>query len=591
MAAVFVLIAIAFIAFVKEWAGPDVVALSALALVIGLGILDERDVLSLFSNSAPITIGAMFVLSAALTRTGAIDVLARSFTHAAGRSELRALALLALIVVPLSGFINNTPVVVVFLPILLAFSRSSGVKSSKLLLPLSYFAILGGTITLIGTSTNLLVAGVAADLGIPPIGIFEISKIGIIYAVIGVIYMLTIGRKLLPDRETLSSILSVEDTRSFCSQAIVGPDSPLIGKELQQTTIGKSNTTRVFEIIRSGRREFDVPIDQVALRAGDVLVFKAHARGIAEIQETVGLRFDADDEGPSEPLLKPTRELTLVEAIIGPNSRFLGKTIQDLRLRRTYGVVAAALHRRGTNLFERFQDIPLAFGDTVLFEGPTENINKLQQEDDFLSLNETADRPFRMARAPIAIAAILGVVVLAALNVMPIVSAALIAAVVVVLTGCLDPREAYESVEWKLLFLIIGMLGLGKAMEVTGGVALIANQTATIFAPFGPFVLIAAIYLVATVLTELVTNNAVAIILTPVVIGIAQTMGVDPMPFIITIMLAASSSLISPIGYQTNTYVFGAGGYKFSDFPKVGLPLNLILWATATLLIPIFWKL
>lgn len=587
MLAVFALLAVVFLAFAREWATPDVIALSALALVIACGFIDGGEVLGLFSNSAPITIGAMFVLSAALVRTGLIDSLARAFIRAAGQSEWRALALLALVVMPLSAFVNNTPVVVVFLPILLAFSRQSSVSASKLLIPLSFFAILGGTVTLVGTSTNLLVAGVATANGQPPFGIFEISKIGILYAAIGAIYMFTVGRRLLPDRQTLSSLLSNDDTRSFCSQAVVRENSPLIGKELAESRFGRTLTTRVFEVIRGGRRVSDVPIDQLVIRAGDVLVFKSHARGVAEIQEMDGLAFDEADPADSE---QDQRTVVLVEAIIGPNSKLIGNTIRDLKLRRTYGVVAAALHRRGQNLFENFQDIPMEFGDTILFEGPIENINRLKEEDDFLSLNETVDRPFRVAKAPIAIGALALAIGLSAANILPISSSALLAAVLVVLTRCIEPREAYAAIEWKLLFLIVGMLGVGKAMENTGGAEFLAQHATTLLAPFGPIVMLAAIYLIASTLTEFVTNNAVAILMPPLAIGIAESMGVDARPFLVAIMFAASASFASPIGYQTNTYVFGAGGYKFMDFPKVGIPLNLILWAAATALIPIFWK-
>ncbi|MFZ9920703.1 MAG: SLC13 family permease, partial [Terrimicrobiaceae bacterium] len=252
-----------FIAFMREWGSPDLIALGALAAVLVTGILPADKMLSLFSNSAPITIGAMFVLSAALERTGVMDFLAENFTRLAGRSVFRAIALLALIVVPMSAFVNNTPVVVVFLPILMAYARKTGVGASKLLIPLSFFAILGGTVTLIGTSTNILVSGMAAKLGQPAFSIFEISGMGLVYAAIGSVYLMLFGQKLLPDRPTLSSLLSSEDTRSFCSQAVVAPKSTLIGKCLPETVLGKTRTVRVFEIIREGLRVSDVPLDQL----------------------------------------------------------------------------------------------------------------------------------------------------------------------------------------------------------------------------------------------------------------------------------------------------------------------------------------
>ena len=330
MVAVLGVLVLALVAFAREWATPEVVALSSLAAVIIIGVVPDRDVLGIFSNSALVAIGALFVVSAALERTGVMQQLAKIFELVAGRSELRALLLLAAVVVPMSAIINNTPVVVVFLPVLMAFCRKSGVPSSKLLMPLSFFAILGGTLTLLGTSTNLLVAGQAEAFGLRPFGVFEISKLGALYALGGVAYMLTVGRWLLPKRDTLSSLLAPEDTRSFCSQAVVGKGSRLIGKKVEETRFATEPTLRVFEVLRNGRRIEDVPVDQLVIERGDVLIFKAHARDVVEIQETEGLEFDEDggQEGNRQ-------EATLVEAIIGPNSSFVGRTLRDLRLRRT----------------------------------------------------------------------------------------------------------------------------------------------------------------------------------------------------------------------------------------------------------------
>lgn len=589
LAVTFVVLAAVFLCFVKEWLAPELVALSGMGALILFGVLGEKDVTGIFSNSAPITIGAMFILSEALVRTGAVDWLAERFGRWAGKSLGRVFLVLALIVIPLSAFLNNTPVVVVFLPVLMAFSRSSGIKASKILIPLSFLSILGGTITLIGTSTNLLVAGVARDAGQPAFGIFEISKLGIIYAAIGFAYLLFFGKHLLPSRDTVSSLLDAEDTRSFLSAVEIPPNSPLIGSRLIETPLfSDRRRTIVYEVIRGHQRVDDIPLDAIVLESGDILWFRASSKQLVEIGAAAGAtllhqKIRGDDSG------KRGSEIKTVEAIVGNQSSLIGKTIRETSLRRNYGVVVGALHRAGENLADDYQDTRLQFGDTLLLEGPVPNLLRLQQEDDFLNLSEISHAPRRSRKIPFAVGILLAVVLTAAFELISIMSAALIGGVLVILTRCVEPREAYQSIEWSILFLIYGMLGIGKAMENTGGAELIASQVVGVMQSLGPVAILAAVYLLASLLTEFVTNNAVAILLTPIVISIAVSLEVDPRPFIVAVMFGASASFITPIGYQTNTYVYGAGGYRFIDFVKIGVPLNLLLWIVATLLIPVFW--
>ncbi len=587
----FVVLAAVFTFFIKEWVAPDLVALGGFAVLLATGVLDEADLRSVFSNTAPLTIGAMFVLGEALTRTGGIDWLAHRFETWAGKSMNRALLILTLIVMPLSAFMNNTPVVIVFLPVMMAFARQSGLKASKLLIPLSFLSILGGTMTLIGTSTNLLVAGVAEQNGQPPFGIFEITKLGVLYAIVGFLYLFFVGRHLLPSRDTVSSLLDAEDTRKFCSAAEITRDSPLIGERLiEHPLFSDRKRTIVYEVIRHGRRMEEIPLDALVLEPRDLLWFRGTPKQLAEIRGAKGVRMlheakpgEQDDESA------PTTEVKTVEAIIGAQSALLGRSVRSSNIRRRYGVVVTAVHRKGVNLREGYQDIPLAFGDTLLLEGPVHNLASLQQEGHFLSLNESRVKPTRKSKVVIAVAILTAVVSVAALDLLSITSAAIVGAVLAVATRCLDLRDSYRAIEWNILFLIYGMLGIGAAMEKTGGAALIANQLVASMEGYGPIVILAAIYLLASVLTELVTNNAVAILLTPIVIPIAASLEVDPRPFIVAIMFGASASFMTPIGYQTNTYVYGAGGYRFADFLKIGLPLDLLLWVVAVVFIPMFW--
>ncbi|WP_411828074.1 SLC13 family permease [Luteolibacter sp. AS25] len=583
-----VLIAV-FAAFAKEWFSTDLVALGGLCLLLVGGVLDEKDLGSIFGNSAPLTIGAMFVLAAGLTHTGAIDWIAHKFENWAGKSLVRALLILGLITIPLSAFMNNTPVVIVFLPVIMSFTRSSGLKASKLLIPLSFLSILGGTITLIGTSTNLLVAGLAKDSGQPAFGIFEISKLGIIYAFFGFLYIYFIGRHLLPSRDTVSSLLDAEDTRRFSSAVEVTQGSDLIGERLiEHPMFTERKRTIVYEVIRQGRRVDDIPLDAITLHEGDILWFRGTSKQLGVLQSTPHVRM-LHEKAKEQQEDGERFEVKTVEAIIGPQSSLIGKSVRDCQIRRRYGILVVAVHRKGVNLSEGYQEMRLAFGDTLLMEGPTQNFIRLNEEGSFLSLNEVPVHTRLKSKMGYAIAALLLVILVSALDLISISSAALVGAVLVIVMRCLNMKEAYNSIEWNVLFMIYGMLGVGLAMEKSGAAEWIAMGVTGSMQQFGPLVILAAMYLLVSILTELVTNNAVAILMTPIAISIAASIDVDARPFLVAIMFGASASFITPIGYQTNTYVYGAGGYRFADFLKIGIPLNLILWVIAVIFIPIFW--
>ena len=580
-------VCLVFVVFIKEWLPPDLAAMSAFVFLIVIGVMDPKEALGIFGSSAPVTVAAMFVMSAVLERTGLIELLANRFESLAGKSEIRTAVVLLITVAFLSAFVNNTPVVVVFMPIVLAHCRKTGMKASRFLIPLSYAAIVGGTCTIIGTSTNLIANGIADDHPqMEPFGMFEVGKMGIIFVIGTIAYLLLGGSKLIPDRTTLSTLFDSEEGHEYLTQAYITQDSPLVGKPFPESPLAKNRNLRIIEVIREGVR-VSKSLKEVVFESGDLIIMKTRAAGVMEISETTGLDLTPNGELGLDHVR--TESAVLMEGIVGPASKLIGHSLKELNFRQRFGVVIIAVHRRGVNLRERFEDVKLAFGDTLLVEGPTERMSKLFQEKDFVNLSKPKGQMIRRGKAPIAIGALLLFMIGGALFPTMIPILALASVLVTLVTRCIDPEEAYQAVEWRVIFMIFGMLGLGMALDKTGVAEVAAQWVAGTFQGFGPHVVLVVLYLLTAVLTEMISNNAVAALLTPIAIGIGLELKVDPRPFVIAVMFASSASFVTPIGYQTNTYVYGAGGYKFTDFSKVGLPLAIVLWITASFLIPWLW--
>jgi len=591
------LVVVVFLAFVKEWISAELVALTALLTCVMTGILsvqqdDPFNALKVFAHPAPITVACMFVLSAALERTGVIEILGVWFEKIAGTTPLRMLVVMMALVAFLSSFANNTPVVVIFLPIVLAICRKRDFVASKFLIPLSYAAIVGGTMTIIGTSTNLIALGIAEKQGIAGLSMFSITPLGILFVGITFVYMLTLGRKLLPDRATLATLIDSENSREFITHAFVKKDSSLDGKRFTEGPLAKLKKARVLEVRRDGQR-LQTPLNEIIFEAGDEIVFKGNVDAVLGISNTEGIDVRGNDSRGLEGIR--TESALLMEGIIGPESSMTGKSLKELNFRQRFGVLILAVHRRGRNLKERFEDEKLAFGDTLLVQGPADKMNQLFEQRDFINLSVRKQPQTRQKKAPIAVAALLLFMVMGALGgkfgipQIPIVQLALTSALIVLITQCVQPQEAYRAVDWKVIFMIFGMLGFGMAIERSGLAQLIANGLTQGLGIENPYIMLSLMYLLAAVMTEIISNNAVAVLLTPLVIVVAQTLGVSPLPFIIAVMFGSSASFSTPIGYQTNTFVYGAGGYKFGDFFKVGAPLALILWMVASVAIPLLW--
>ncbi len=569
-------VVVMFILFLRETLPTEVVALAGAASLLALGILPYDDAQAVLSNSAPWTIAAMFIVMGALVRTGALDVLTRMAERYARTHPKSAVVGVILSVMGASAIMNNTPVVVVMIPVVVQLSKTLGTKASKLLIPLSYAAIMGGSLTLIGTSTNLLVDGVARSQGMEPFGIFEIMPIGLVVCAWGLIYMALFGRKLLPDRDSMANMLSDRSKMKFFTEAVIPPDSNLIGREVLDVQLFKREGVRLIDVVR-GDVSLRRALQDVTLQTGDRVVLRT------EMTELLSLQANKELKRVDQ---LSAVETTTVEVLITPGCRMVGRSLGSMRLRRRYGVYPLAVHRRNQNIGRQLDELIVKVGDTLLLEGAGEDIARLSTDMDMVDVSHPSARAYRRGHAPIAIAALAGIVILAALNVAPILLLAVIAVAVVLVTGCIDAEEAFSFVDGRLLALIFSMLAVGAALQNSGAISLIVDSIAPTLGTMPPTVVIFCVFLLTTTLTEIVSNNAVAVIMTPIAISLAAALGIDARPLVVAVMIAASCAFATPIGYQTNTLVYGPGGYRFTDFMRIGIPLNLTMSVIASAVIP-----
>jgi di/tricarboxylate transporter len=563
----------------------DKVSLMVLSGLVLTGLITGEEAVSGFGNTATITVACMLALSYGIERTGALNFAANRIVEAAGGSELRILLAIILSVGFLSAFINNTAAVAIFMPLILTVSRRRGLDASRFLMPMSFAAIFAGTCTLVGTSTNLLIASLVKDQMDWEIQIFEFAPLGMVFFGTGLLYLVFVGRHLLVSRRTTESLTEDYQLQDFVTELFVRSNSRLLGKHVSETSLGREHQIDVIEIIR--RRNRLLPSDEEGvLREGDLLLVQGDPKRMMEVSDEIGVELRAltvDDRTLED------ENIVLVEAVVSPKSRLVDRTLKEVDFRRQYGANALAIRSHGRTIREKIGKIRLEFGDSLLILTERERLSDLRKTQDFLVLGEVRGDLLRVDKIPYAVAIFLAIIAAATLQIFTILEAALLGTTLMLITGCFQFREVYNNLHWQTIIMLGCLIPLGTAMEKTGMAQLIAQQLITNLVDFGPTAVLSGLYLVTTVLTSIMTNSATGVLMLPIALTIAGALNVDPKPFVFAVMFASSASFMTPMGYQTNTFVFGAGGYRFSDFLRVGGPLNLIFWILATLLIPVFW--
>ncbi len=577
----------AAVMFALEKLPVDLVAILAMSVLLLAGVVTPEEGIAGFGNTATVTVAAMFVLSSGLMRTGAMNFAGDALARLGKRSFWLTVVLMMAAVGVFSAFINNTAVVAIFLPIALEVSRHARISASKLLMPISYASMFGGVCTLIGTSTNILVSSIAERHGQPPFAMFELTPLGAAFFAAGVAYMMIAGVRMIPERRPASEEEGPFQIAGYLTDIILQAHARSVGTVAAESPLVKEVGVEILGIRRGGKPLAGDP-GGVTLEAGDELKVRCDVAKLEQLKNREGIVLKSEATWKDR-TVKPG-ETVMVEAVVAPGSPLDGSTLHQAHLKESFGAKALAIRHRERLIHERMEHTPLGAGDAVLLDIHPNNLERLRRSGIFVLVSSLALPVYRKQKMLVALVVVAGVVASAALGWLPIVVSAIAGCVLLVLGGCISLSEAYESIDWKVIFLLAGVLTLGAGLEKSGAALLISRGIVSALGPFGPVVVLTAFYLLTTVLTEMMSNNATAALLAPIAIATAESLGVSSRPFLMAVTVAASSSFMTPVGYQTNTLIYGPGQYLFRDFVKVGTPLNVMFWLMATFLIPVIWR-